>query len=98
MSEHEQVGTIEILRLRVYPLDPAATDDGHRTTVCVQPGTYPIYRDFDAYYWLMTGQINNRGFHKFGDGLFSLVEGDDPGVYEASIALQIRYRELVENG
>lgn len=78
MIGHEQVGAIEILRLRVYPLDPAATDDGNRTTVCVSPGIYPVYRDFEAYYWLMTGQINNRGFHKLGDGLFSIVEGDDP--------------------
>lgn len=77
-TEHEQVGTIEILRMRVYPLDAVAVEARNKTTVCVQPGTYPIFRDVEAYYWLMTGQVDNRGFHKLGDGLFSMVDGDEP--------------------
>ncbi len=76
MNEPEQVGTIEMLTMRVYPLDPNAKADVHRTTVVVQPGIFPVYRKFDTYYWMMSGRINGRGFEKLGDGLFSMNEGD----------------------
>jgi hypothetical protein len=74
----EQVGTVEILKARVYPLDPEMNDQPLATTVVVDVGTYPLYRHIDAYYWMMTGRINSRGFTKMGDGLFAINDGDAP--------------------
>lgn len=74
MSDVE-IGTVEVLKARVYPLDPnnhAAT----ATTVVVEPGIYPLYRHHDAMYWMMSGQINRNGFDKVGDGLFAVSGGD----------------------
>lgn len=73
----EQIGTVEVLRTRVYPLDPEMGREPLATTVVVEPGTYPVYRDFDAYYWMMTGRINARGSTKIGDGLFSMLNRDE---------------------
>lgn len=64
----EQVGTVEVLRARVYPLDPTS-DSVLRTTVYVEPGVYPVYRKCDAYRWMMSGKVNERN-EKIGDGLF----------------------------
>jgi hypothetical protein len=72
----EQVGTVEILVTRVYVLDAETAEHPLATSVVVGPGTYPLYRDFDAYYWVMTGRINARGSTKIGDGLFMLGQGD----------------------
>lgn len=72
----EQVGTVEILRLRIYGIDPYS-DGPLRTTVAVEPGVYPVYRKYDAYCWLMTGRVNERNA-KIGDGLFELNAGDKP--------------------
>lgn len=83
MSEWEQVGTVEVLVFRVYPIDPANTGYGTtRTEVGVEPGTYPVYRKFDAIRWMMTGRINER-HAKLGDGLYQMGGGDKatgPGV------------------
>ncbi|MBF6393866.1 hypothetical protein IU443_28465 [Nocardia farcinica] len=68
-----QVGTVEILNERVYPLD-ANSDRG--SEVFVPPGTYPVYRDCDTFFWVMTGRINGRGCYKIGDGLYELNPGD----------------------
>jgi hypothetical protein len=75
-TEWEQVGTVEILRLRNYPLD-ASSDSVLATQALVEPGTYPVYRKCDAYCWLMTGRINERTA-KIGDGLFEMNAGDKP--------------------
>ena len=75
-NEWERVGTVEVLRDRVYPLDPTS-DSTLRTTVFVEPGVYPVYRKADAYRWLMTGRINERN-EKISDGLFVLHGGDNP--------------------
>lgn len=75
--EWEQVGTVEILRSRVYPIDPNNIDGVLRSEVFVEPGKYPVYRKFDAYVWMMTGQLNERQ-EKLGDGLFAMHGGDNP--------------------
>jgi len=73
----QQIGTVEILRLRVYPLDPATADHPLSTSVVVDPGVYPLYRCMDARYWMMTGRLNGRGPVKMGDGLFSIQSSDE---------------------
>ena len=82
--EAQAVGSVEILVDRVYPLDPECRCDGRRT-VYVQAGSYPVYRDFDAYFWVMTGRINARGFFKIGDGMFAMISGDSPVGPEISV-------------
>lgn len=72
-----RVGTVEILRMRIYNLDAACTDD-FGTTVIVEPGIYPLYREVDVHFWLLTGQINKRGFYRLGDGLFTMQQSDEP--------------------
>lgn len=74
---HKVIGTMEILQLRIYPLDAAAKDP--ETTVCVEPGIYGVFQDGDVVYFMLSGRINERGFHKLGDGLFMLNHGDAPG-------------------
>lgn len=72
-----RVGTVEILRDRVYQIDPtsAALD---ASTAVVTPGVYPLYRDFDCHYWLLTGRLNYRGLRTLSDGMFAIHQGDDP--------------------
>lgn len=72
-----QAGTVEVLRVRIYPLDPATGDHALSTEVVVPPGVYPVYRDGDAYFWMLTGQINTRS-RKIGDGLL-VMGGSDGG-------------------
>lgn len=76
-AEWEQVGTVEIMRSRVYPIDPHGGDHALSTFVWVEPGVYPLYRRYDAYRWIMTGRINERP-EKIGDGLFAMHNGDNP--------------------
>lgn len=77
MSGWNQVGTVEILRQRIYPIDPNNIGT-LRTEVVVEPGVFPVYRKFDAYLWLMTGRLNER-HEKISDGLFAMHGGDVPG-------------------
>lgn len=71
-----QVGTVEVLRLRLYPIDPTS-EHPLRTEVAVEPGVYPVYRKYDAYRWVLRGRINER-MAKIGDGLFVMNDGDVP--------------------
>ena len=75
-TEWEQIGTVEILRDRVYPVDPL-NRDFLRTEALVEAGSYPIYRKADAITWLMTDYLNERR-EKIGDGLFVVHSGDNP--------------------
>lgn len=72
-----QIGTVEITRTRIYPLDPWLPSHIKETasTVVVQPGTYPVYRDGLSRYWRMTGVLNHRSY-RMGDGMFALNTGD----------------------
>jgi hypothetical protein len=69
MPEHVRIGTVDVLRLRIYPLDAESSLDSGRFVV-VTPGEYPLYRTGDATYWMLTGQLNARDWHRIGDGLF----------------------------
>ena len=77
MSEGRvQIGTVEITRPRVYPIDPLARGEITRTEVVVQPGEYPVFcRRGMTYYWQMTGTINGRS-ERLGDGMFTFGGGD----------------------
>jgi hypothetical protein len=79
----EQVGTVELLKVRIYPIDPKNHADD-RAEVIVQPGTYPLYCDHGVYYWMMTGEVNTRGFRKIGDGMFSMTPWDQTSGVEVT--------------
>lgn len=73
-----RIGTVEVLRTRIYALDAAMSHEPMATTVIVEPGIYPLHRDGLSTYWIMTGQINERGFHRLGDGIFTMQPDDNP--------------------
>lgn len=71
----QEVGTVEILVDRVYPIDPLHSVLGPSTEVIVPPGVYPVYCNGGSYSWVMRGRINARSEY-FGGGL-GVVGGDD---------------------
>jgi len=75
----EQVGTVDLLAVRIYPIDPKADVCDMDAPTAVEPGSYPVYQDGDTRYCLWSGRINERGIHPFGDGFFEVVAGDRPG-------------------
>lgn len=83
----EQIGTVQITRLRIYPVDPAARETSDTTMAAVQPGTYPVYRDGTSHYWRMTGVISRLTVRPqdLGGGAFTLrvqdVTSDDDVVF-----------------
>ena len=77
MKKMEQVGTVEILLTRTYPLDPLNWNRaGNYTEVIVPPGVYPLYSDGFSRLWVMEGQLNSGGVHGHGDGMFIVWPGD----------------------
>lgn len=76
-----RIGTVEILRQRIYNLD-AESHDEMATTVIVEPGVYDLYSDGMATFWMMRGHINRRGVERLGDGLFAMRSGDTPSDIE----------------
>lgn len=75
----EQIGIVEILRSRVYPLDPS-NESPSRTTVFVEPGIYPVYQKDDAVRWLMTGKKNKRvdgKSERIGDDMYMMHPAHD---------------------
>lgn len=70
-----RIGTVEILRARVYNLD-AESHDPHASTVVVEPGEYELYSDDLSTFWIMRGKLNMRGLWNAGDGMF-LMRGHD---------------------
>lgn len=87
----KHVGDIEIKRQRIYPLDPRSVDLlGLQTTVIVEPGTYPIYEgEIGSLFWMMTGQINKRGFFPHGDGLSTIYTVDAPSGIQVTFPSRI---------
>ena len=75
-SEWEQVGIVEVLKARVYPIDPLS-EHPLRTEVWVDPGVFPVYRKADAIRWMLSGRISERN-EKIGDGLYALHSSDNP--------------------
>jgi hypothetical protein len=72
----KQVGTVEVLRHRIYPLDAGARDD-LRTTVCVAAGSYPVLSDGISFVMMFTGLVNGNSIRR-GDGLFFISGSDTP--------------------
>jgi hypothetical protein len=77
MIKPRKVGTVEILVLRVYPIDPRNFNKD-RTEVVVQPGVFDLYRQAEMFFWVMRGEINLRGFQPLGHDIFT-VNSDDEG-------------------
>ncbi len=72
----KQIGTVEILRLRTYALDPQ-NKEITATEAIVDPGIYPLFSDGYTTLWLMTGRLNGD-FMRRGDGMFIGYGGDLP--------------------
>ncbi|WP_406639144.1 hypothetical protein [Amycolatopsis sp. WGS_07] len=52
----QQIGAVEILRRRIYPVDPDAdTLDPGTELAVVEPGRYPLLQHGDHTYWIMNG-------------------------------------------
>jgi len=72
-----QVGTVEILADRIYPLDPYDTSPS-RTEVMVTPGQYPVYRGGDGVFWVMIGRLNTfKPIVVQVTDSISVISGDD---------------------
>lgn len=73
-----RIGSVRVLATRVYTIDPEQdVTNALATTAIVEPGEYPVYRDGDTTYWMLTGHVNKRGFERLGDGLFAINAGDE---------------------
>lgn len=72
----EQIGTVEVLKLRNYAIDSESPQP--RTEVIVAPGIFPLYKEGLSHFWLMTGTLNLGGVKRMGDGLFIQTPGDIP--------------------
>jgi hypothetical protein len=71
--DFKHIGTVEILRSRIYSLDPYSKDIT-ATEAVVDAGVYPLLSDGYSYVWLMTGKLNGQ-FLRRGDGLFLAAKG-----------------------
>jgi hypothetical protein len=74
MEKRSQVGTVEILRLRVY-----TTEKGEYV---VEPGIYPVFHDARTgrYSYLLEGRSSERiepSFQPIGEGMFMVRPGGD---------------------
>src|SRR3954454_5181932 len=76
MPDFKHVGSVEILRMRTYNIDPQ-NKDMLATEAVVKPGPYPLMSDGYSYLWLMTGNLNGN-FMRRGDGLFIGGQNDRP--------------------
>jgi hypothetical protein len=68
MPNFKHVGTVEILRTRLYNIDPYRRDET-ATNAIVQAGSYPLMSDGYSHLWVMKGTLNGQ-FLRRGDGLF----------------------------
>lgn len=80
MSAFLKIGTAEVLRGRTYDLDADSPPSDLKTTVVVMPGVYDVLSNGFTTVIMLTGQINQRGMNRLGDGMFTAVEGDVPEV------------------
>lgn len=76
-GEYQQIGTLEPLRERIYPLDPLSDLDHPHTEVVVVPGQqFPVYTDGFSVFWMMNGVINIGRIQRMGDGMFRMQTCD----------------------
>ena len=69
MPDFKHVGSVEILRSRIYNIDPY-NKDILATGAVVEEGTLcPLMSDGYSHVWLMAGVINGQ-FLRRGDGMF----------------------------
>lgn len=68
-SEFKHVGTVEILRTRLYALDPFSRDEPTATEAIVYEGSYPVMSDGYSHVFILKGVLNGQ-FLRRGDGLF----------------------------
>ena len=66
-NEFKHVGTVEILRSRIYNIDPYNREIT-ATEAVVEEGHYPLMSDGYSHVWLMTGKLNGQLLRR-GDGL-----------------------------
>lgn len=71
----KQVGTVEILDKRVYPMDSTTPDPS--TSAIVLQGVYPLYELGEAKFWVMEGVLNLGGLQTVGDGLMIRTPHDE---------------------
>lgn len=94
-----QIGTVEILQTRTYALDMESLQP--QTEVVVDPGVFPLYREHDTTFWVMSGVINTGGFRRAGDGLFVMTPGDVaseiPATFPSKAYGPDEWKELVEH-
>lgn len=101
MSEKglQQIGTMELLQLRIYPLDWNKREDFSATEVVVQPGEYPVMSDGFTYLVMLSGHINSGRMHRMGDGMFSVrqsdVESEIPATFPSLISGPDEFKELL---
>ena len=68
----KQIGSVEIKRLRVYPVD--WRDPEGSADVAVEPGIFPVMRSGDRIWWPMRGRLSHHvpgSFECLGPGLFA---------------------------
>lgn len=77
VTEAIQVGIVELLVDRIYPLDPDSRDP-YRAEAMVLSGTYPVFRDAAGrYFWRMAGTVSRYVTTRdLGHGAFTLEVGD----------------------
>lgn len=91
----KQIGTVEILRERTYPLDPEADRRFGGTEVIVKDGTYPVFSDGITTFWMMTGVLSDGGMRRMGDGLVMMTGADIPSEISATFpSLRLGANEL----
>lgn len=81
MDDLAKIGTVELLRARIYPLDAETSAElchCPHLTVIVAPGVFDLYSDGLAFWWVMRGQLNQRGAWRMGDGMFAVWPSDRP--------------------
>jgi len=103
MADFKHVGTVEILRSRIYNLDPYADpNDLTATTVIVEPGSYPLMYDGWSYLWVLTGVLNGQWLRR-GDGLFvatpeaNAIPTNIPVTFPSKLFGADEWKELVDH-
>jgi hypothetical protein len=85
-NEFKHVGSVEILRSRIYNLDPYSREIT-ATEVVVDAGVYPLLSDGYSHVWVMTGKLNGQ-FLRRGDGLMLAQTKGDVNAIPLNIPVQ----------